>query len=293
MQAIARLIAKHLEDSDGQAVGFSRADLAGIHALLATMVARDRYTGERSDTVVRLATRVAWRLGLADEQVREVEQVALLHDIGKVGIPDSVLQKEGPLNDGERHLMRQHPALGGQILASTRTLAHLAAAVRAEHERFDGEGYPDGLRGEAIPLASRITCACDAYHAMTSRRPYRGPLAPATARAQLLAGAGTQFDGRVLDALLFVIESGEMDSPARAYAGGGARRVVADVLKAPTPRQTPAWQPHQGVGAASAVCDVRAACRRCGTHVTAIVTRAAIGGNCNNCGSYELDLLEI
>ena len=93
----------------------------------------------------------------------EVRQVALLHDIGKVGIPDSVLRKRGPLSEQEWELMRQHPASGARILAASATLSHLAAAVKAEHERFDGKGYPDGLRGDEIPLASGITFACHAY----------------------------------------------------------------------------------------------------------------------------------
>jgi HD-GYP domain-containing protein (c-di-GMP phosphodiesterase class II) len=102
--------------------------------------------------------------------------------------------------------MRQHPAIGARILAATRSLAHFAAAVNAEHERFDGAGYPDGLAGDAIPLASRITLACDAYHAMTSDRPYRAAMDNLTAQAEMRAGAGSQFDPEVVDALLAALE---------------------------------------------------------------------------------------
>lgn len=207
MRFIARLLAGQIERDEQEArTRRSEAELAGIDALLSALLARDHYTGKHSKTVVELATRVARRQGLAEEHVREIAQVALLHDIGKVGIPDSVLQKRGSLSVQEWDLMRQHPIIGARILSGTETLAHLAAAVKAEHERFDGSGYPAGLRAEAIPLASRITFACDAYHAMTSERPYRPALDPETASAELRAGAGTQFDPQVVTALLGLLE---------------------------------------------------------------------------------------
>ena len=159
--------------------------------------------------VVALALAVANRLGLSEEEVLEVEQVAILHDIGKVGIPDALLQKRGPLTDEEWLLMRQHPAVGERIVASTESLSHLARAVRAEHEHYDGMGYPDGLRGRDIPIASRVCLACDAYHAMTSDRPYRTGISAQEARAQLSANAGTQFDPLVVDALLAVLAEPE------------------------------------------------------------------------------------
>jgi HD-GYP domain-containing protein (c-di-GMP phosphodiesterase class II) len=124
--------------------------------------ARDFYTSAHSKDVVELASAVARRLGLGQDATRDVEQVALLHDIGKVGIPDAVLQKQGPLDAQEWELMRQHPVVGEHIIAGTPGLSHLAPAIRAEHEHWDGSGYPDGLAGEQIPLASRITLACDA-----------------------------------------------------------------------------------------------------------------------------------
>jgi diguanylate cyclase (GGDEF)-like protein/PAS domain S-box-containing protein len=248
MRALARLVATQIEHDQYHAVGRrSHAELAGIHALLSALTARDQYTGAHSHTVVKLATRVAQRLGCSDEQVQEVEQVALLHDIGKVGIPDSVLQKRGPLSKQDWQLMHQHPAIGARILAGTRTLAHLAPAVKAEHERLDGNGYPDGLRGQEIPLASRITFACDAYHAMTSDRPYRKALASDAARGQLRDGAGSQFDPQVVEALLAVIDTDtDTDGPLGLRDAPGLSR--SDVLSALTPRQTPAWWPRPGAG---------------------------------------------
>ncbi len=293
MRFLAGLIVERIEREEREAIERrTHAELAGIHALLSALVARDHYTGEHSKTVVQLAIRVARRLGLPADRVVEVEQVALLHDIGKVGIPDSVLQKRGPLTDREWEIMRQHPAIGARILAGTETLSHLAAAVKAEHEHFDGVGYPDGLSGEDIPLASRIGFACDAYHAMTSDRPYRAALAPEQARAELQAGAGGQFDPEVVAALLAVLEEQEsggttLDAPhSQELAARGAR-----VLESSLPPQTPVWEPHGGTGSATALGEVRAVCRRCGTHVSAVVARAALSGSCGNCGGYELDLL--
>jgi len=206
MHVLAGLLAEQL---DRQALEADNRRLHGevtaISALLAALDARDHYTGEHSRTVVELSRAVAKRLGVSAVAVAEVEQVALLHDLGKVGIPDAVLQKPGPLNDAEWALMREHPAIGARIVAAIDSLAHLAPAVRAEHERWDGAGYPDGLTGEAIPIASRITLACDAYHAMTSDRPYRAAIPLHAAHAELRAHAGRQFDPDVVDALLSVL----------------------------------------------------------------------------------------
>jgi PAS domain S-box-containing protein/diguanylate cyclase (GGDEF)-like protein len=183
------------------------AEISGIHALLAALEARDQYTGEHSRIVVQLAQGVGRELGLDEQQMLEVEQVAVLHDIGKVGIPDSILLKRGPLTDAEWQLMRQHPGIGERVVANTESLAHLAPAIRAEHERYDGRGYPDGLVGDQIPIASRITLACDAYHAMTSDRPYRRHLSYEEALIELRDNAGTQFDPDVVAALLNLVES--------------------------------------------------------------------------------------
>ncbi len=148
---------------------------------------------------------MARRLGLSDREVRDVEHVALLHDIGKIAIPDAILHKPGPLNHAEWQTMRRHPLHSEQIIREVPALSHLAPAIRAEHERFDGHGYPDGLAGKAIPLASRITLVCDAYHTMTSHRPYRHAMTPQTARDQLTAGAGNQFCPHATAALLTIL----------------------------------------------------------------------------------------
>jgi PAS domain S-box-containing protein len=183
----------------------SQPVIFALDALLAALDARDHYTGAHSEAVVDLSRAVALRLGLPERQVEEVTQTALLHDIGKVGIPDSVLLKAGPLTELEWELMREHPAIGARIVSGLKPLAHLAPAVRAEHERWDGAGYPDGLSGTVIPVASRITLACDAYHAMISDRPYRKALGHEMARERLQNNAGSQFDPDVVTALIDVL----------------------------------------------------------------------------------------
>jgi PAS domain S-box-containing protein len=178
----------------------------GTEALLAALNARDGYTGEHSQAVVNLVKRVARRLGLSEREVTIATKVAFLHDVGKIGVPDSVLRKPGPLNAHEWRVMREHPIIGARIVTSIPSLAELAPAIRAEHERWDGNGYPDGLAGESIPLASRIVFVCDAYHAMISQRPYRKALPDVHARDQLQKNAGTQFDPTVVKALLAELE---------------------------------------------------------------------------------------
>jgi PAS domain S-box-containing protein len=200
---LSELAAELIEDErDQPKARRAEAAAAGVRTLLGALEARDFYTSAHSRQVVDLASAVARRLGLDLDATRAVEQVALLHDIGKVGIPDAILQKQGPLDDQEWTLMRQHPIVGEHIIASTPGLSELAPAIRAEHERWDGGGYPDGLAGEQIPLASRITLACDALNAMTTDRPYRSAMTLQRAQQELRDCAGTQFDPDIVQALL-------------------------------------------------------------------------------------------
>ena len=173
-----------------------------IAGLAEALLERDRYTGEHSESVVELAATVARGLGLDATEIERIRHAALLHDIGKVAIPDEVLHKDGPLDDKEWEIMRQHPAIGERILRSIPGLGGVARIVRHEHERFDGGGYPDGLSGSEIPIGSRIILACDAYHAMTSDRPYRKAMEHAAAVRELAASAGTQFDPEVTEQLI-------------------------------------------------------------------------------------------
>ena len=146
---------------------------AAVQALAAAIEARDNYTHAHSEQVVALATDVARLLGLSPAEVEAVRHGALLHDVGKLAIPNEILHKPGPLTDAEWLVMAEHPVIGERILRRTPQLGHLAPIVRHEHERWDGGGYPDGLAGTAIPIGSRIILACDAYNAMITTRPYR------------------------------------------------------------------------------------------------------------------------
>jgi HD-GYP domain-containing protein (c-di-GMP phosphodiesterase class II) len=165
----------------------------GVQALLAALEARDGYVKEHSEAVVELSAIAGHRMGLSAGTLDDVKQVALLHDLGKIAIPEPILAKPGALEAAEREQLMEHPAIGARIVASIGSLSHLAPAIRAGHERWDGLGYPDGLAGEDIPLASRIVSLCDAYHAMVSHRPYRRAVPHDDAIAEVVAGAGTQF----------------------------------------------------------------------------------------------------
>jgi putative nucleotidyltransferase with HDIG domain len=175
---------------------------AAVQALAAAIEARDNYTHDHSEQVVSLATDVARLLGLSPSEQDTVRHGALLHDVGKLAIPNEILHKPGPLNDAEWRVMAEHPVIGERILRRTPQLGHLAPIVRHEHERWDGRGYPDGLAGAEIPIASRIILACDAYNAMITTRPYREAMSPADAVAELSDKSGTQFDPDVVAALL-------------------------------------------------------------------------------------------
>ncbi len=173
-----------------------------IAALASALQERDQYTGDHSESVVDLTARVGEALALNGEEISRIRTAALLHDIGKVGVPDEVLHKNGPLDDREWEIMRQHPAIGERILRAIPGLGDVARIVRHEHERWDGKGYPDQLAGAEIPVGSRIILACDAYHAMVSDRPYRKAMEHADAMAELTGHAGTQFDPEVVQALV-------------------------------------------------------------------------------------------
>jgi len=199
---------------------------ANLVALGAALEARDGYTGRHSEATVTLASAVATRLGLSVAAIDEVEAVALLHDVGKIGIPDEILLKPRSLDEQEWLMMREHPVIGERILRAVPSLEQIGRSVRHEHERWDGTGYPDGLAGSAIPLPSRIVFACDAFEAIVSGRPYRSARSPRVAMAELHRGAGTQFDPAVVHALLDVV--GEQQGDLTGHPRGGAAMRQAD-----------------------------------------------------------------
>ncbi len=172
--------------------------------LLSVLREREPDLDEHVRAVASLARAVGEHLDLDANALDELTRAAQMHDIGKVAIPDSILAKPGPLDEQEWALMRRHTLLGERILSAAPALGGVAAIVRSSHERWDGRGYPDGLAGEDIPLGARIVFACDAYHAMTSERPYGRRRAPEEALAELHAQAGRQFDPRVVEAFAAV-----------------------------------------------------------------------------------------
>lgn len=175
-------------------------------ALLTAMDEHDPATARHSRAVVALAGAVSERLDLPATARGEVILVALLHDLGKVATPRPLLAHAGRLSPRDMRVLQRHSAAGARMVAEVSELAHLAPAIRASHERWDGGGYPDGLAREDIPLASRITFVCDAYDAMTSDRPYRPRLAPDEAADEIDRCAGTQFCPRGAGALLEVLD---------------------------------------------------------------------------------------
>ena len=213
MEVLSRVIARELERlAEEDRRRRVEAQIAAVSALTAALEARDRYTGGHSEAVVDLALRVAPRVGCTEDDLATVEQVALLHDIGKVAIPDVVLHHPGPLDDAQWLHIRQHPVIAERIVMEIPHVAHLGPDLRAHHENWDGTGYPDGLSGPAIPVSSRITHVCDAFHAMTSDRPYRPALELDEALTELRTNSGTQFWPDAVDALLGDIEERALDS---------------------------------------------------------------------------------
>ena len=193
--------------------GLERTFLATVEALANALEAKDEYTSSHARWIRDLSLRVGEELGLDAAELKRIELGALFHDIAKIGIPASILMKAGPLTADERAVIERHPELGERILAPIEQLADVRPIVRACHERYDGRGYPDGLAGDEIPLEARIIFACDAYHAMTSDRPYRSALQPDEALRRLREASGTQFDPRVVAACLGVFGRGPIAEP--------------------------------------------------------------------------------
>ena len=204
-----------------------RGSPAAVQALAAAIEERDHYTRDHSDQVVHMARGVAMILGLATAKVERIAHAALLHDVGKLGVPHEILHKRGPLTEEEWAVMAEHPVAGERILLRIPELAPIAPIVRHEHEHWDGSGYPDRLRGHNIPIGSRIILACDAYEAMTTPRPYRPAMSREQAIDQLAPASGSTYDPDVVDALLDLLG---VDRPAVPDRALGVR------LAAPVPK---------------------------------------------------------
>ncbi len=179
--------------------------LETVLALAKAIEAKDTYTSDHAQRISALAVAVGREMGLDERELDNLRFGAILHDIGKLAVPDAILRKPGPLDQEEWAIIRRHPAIGSEILQQVRRLQGAAAIVRHHHERFDGTGYPDGLAGEDIPLGARILCVVDAFIAMTDRRVYRAPRTPKEALEELECNAGTQFDPKVVETIKRVL----------------------------------------------------------------------------------------
>ncbi|HET6510478.1 MAG TPA: HD-GYP domain-containing protein [Baekduia sp.] len=179
-----------------------RSYMATVRALCNAVEARDAYTGKHAERVAAYGMEIAKELGAEFAEDPEVEFGFLLHDVGKVAVPDSILWKPEPLTTEERALMERHPIVGWEILSEIDFLGEAKLVVRHHHERWDGAGYPDGLAGEAIPLAARVFAVADVLDALTTVRPYRQPSSLDAARGMIAESSGTQFDPEVVDAFM-------------------------------------------------------------------------------------------
>ncbi|MFQ6019270.1 MAG: HD-GYP domain-containing protein [Dehalococcoidia bacterium] len=194
------LIRRQQEDIKANSLELKSSYESIVAVLCAALDLRDHVTHGHAQRVSELASVVAWQMGLRKDQLRLIEQAAILHDIGKIGVADSVLSKPGGLTEQEWEEMRKHPELGYQILKEIEFLKDAAEIVYAHHERFDGNGYPRGLRGEDIPVGARVFAVVDAYDAMTSHRPYRRAMPHNQAVEEISRHSGTQFDPQVVRA---------------------------------------------------------------------------------------------
>jgi putative nucleotidyltransferase with HDIG domain len=203
-----------------------RAIFQSLLGLANALEAKDPYTRGHSVRVASLARQLALRMGLPHVAAETISQAALLHDLGKIAVPESILRKPGPLTHDEWDIMRRHPLTGAQIVAPLEFFDDGAIIVRHHHERLDGSGYPDGLAGEAIPLGARIVAVADVYDALTSGRPYRSALDRAEAVEALRGEAGHTLDERVAAVLVDALAHAPVD--ARTTRNGGGSHDAAE-----------------------------------------------------------------
>lgn len=183
-----------------------------IKTFIKCIDAKDTYTRGHSARVGYYSKCLARALGMNDEEVNNIYYTALMHDVGKIGIPDGILNKEGKLTDEEREIIKQHTTRGGEILKDFTTLEDITDGALYHHERYDGNGYPAGLKGEAIPFIGRIIAVADAYDAMSTNRCYRAALEHETIISELKNNAGKQFDPGIVEVMLQLIENGSFDN---------------------------------------------------------------------------------
>jgi putative nucleotidyltransferase with HDIG domain len=215
----------------------ARANMSFAEGLIATLDARDRYTAGHSAAVAIYSRDIARRMGLSDEDQEKAYLCGLVHDIGKIGLPAGLLEKPGALTLEERRQMQEHSAIGEHILMRVDTYADIAKIVRFHHERIDGEGYPDRMHGDEIPLLSRIIAVADAYNAMTSDRPYRDAMPSRVARHRLAQAVESQFDTSVVAAFEAILAGADEDYRLGRRADFGT---LTEFGQTPQPETSPA-----------------------------------------------------
>lgn len=182
-----------------------RITLQSMYTLAKTIDAKDKYTNGHSMRVAKYSGMLAKRLGFPEDEIDRITNMAMLHDIGKIGVPDYIINKPSKLTEDEYLMIKGHPGIGSDILSEMPEMRDIGAGARWHHERYDGKGYPDGLKGEEIPIEARIICVADAYDAMTSNRSYRKYMAQGVVREELSKGRGSQFDPNIVDIMLDIM----------------------------------------------------------------------------------------
>ncbi len=177
-----------------------------VSCLAEAIDAKDTYTNGHSGRVAEYTREIARRYGYNEKKLENIYMIGLLHDVGKIGVPDAIINKPAKLLDEEYELIKNHPVMGARILGNIKEMPSLASGARWHHERYGGGGYPDGLKGEDIPEEARIIAVADAYDAMTSHRSYRNPLPQHEVRREIVEGKGTQFDPRFADIILEMMD---------------------------------------------------------------------------------------
>ncbi len=191
-----------------------RVNLSFTRAMVRALDARDNWTANHSTAVAAYSRDICRELQWDAEICERVHLVGMVHDVGKIAVPSEILQKTSALTDDEWALMREHSAEGEKILREVEGYDDIATVVRSHHERWDGAGYPDRIAGEQIPVLARVIAVADSYNAMTTARPYRGPMTPEEAIDQLVRGKGTQFESHMVDAFIAVLDRSDAGLPA-------------------------------------------------------------------------------
>ena len=200
-------VEKQTEKLEQRTARLQKLTKQAMKTLAGTIDAKDNYTNGHSVRVARYSREIARKLNMSEKEQEDIYYMALLHDIGKIGVPDEIINKTSTLTNQEYDVIKTHPVIGAEILKNMSALPHISMGARWHHERFDGKGYPDGLSGEDIPAIARIIGVADAYDAMTSNRSYRDALPQHIVREEIVKGKGTQFDPVLADVMLQIIDS--------------------------------------------------------------------------------------